>query len=181
MKREGGAKRIPWPRAVVAGLGWLAFGLGWAGVFLPGLPTTIFWILAALAFVRTNRRMYDRIVSNPRFGPGIRQFIEKGRISRRGKVVSIAAMLLCAALGLAAIPPVWLRILVAAAALAGSAWVLALPLAGASDGGAAGGLPAPRRADGAVGDEQEGGAHQDGDGDDVSRGAHAAPPIREPT
>jgi hypothetical protein len=102
--------------------------------------------------------MYDRIVSNPRFGPGIRQFVEKGRISRRGKVVSIAAMLLCAAFGLAAIPPVWLKILVAAAALAGSAWVLALPLAGTPAAGGAGVPPAPPRADDAEGDEQEGGA-----------------------
>jgi len=26
-------------------------------VFLPGLPTTMFWIIAAVAFLRTNKRM----------------------------------------------------------------------------------------------------------------------------
>ena len=107
--------------------GWLAFGLGWAGIFLPGLPTTIFWILAALAFLKTNRRMYDRIVAHGRFGPGIRLFVEEGKISPRGKRISIAAMMLCASLGAMAIPVVWVKLLVVAAASAGSLWVALLP------------------------------------------------------
>ena len=103
------------------------FGMGWVGVFLPGLPTTIFWILAALAFLRANRRMYERIVAHPRFGPSIKLFVEEGKISRRGKGTSISAMLLCAALGTLAIPPLWLKLVVIAAAVAGSVWVALLP------------------------------------------------------
>jgi uncharacterized protein len=119
-------------RKLVAALGWLSFALGWVGVFLPGLPTTIFWILAALAFMRTNERMYRRILSDRRFGPGIRLFVEEGRISGRGKLVSIAMMMGCAAAGALAIPPVWVKILVMAAAAAGSALVWSLPTAGAT-------------------------------------------------
>ena len=107
--------------------GWLAFALGWAGVFLPGLPTTIFWILAALAFLRTNRRMYEKIIANKRFGPGVRLFVEEGRISARGKVISIAAMMTFACLGAIAIPPVWVKVVVIAAAASGSFWVFVLP------------------------------------------------------
>jgi len=114
-------------RTLVAAFGWLMFGLGWAGVFLPGLPTTIFWILAALAFLRVNRRMYERIVAHPRFGPSIKLFVEEGRISRRGKMISISAMLVCAVLGALAIPPLWVKLLVIAAAGGGSVWVSVLP------------------------------------------------------
>ena len=81
--------------ALVAG-GWLCFGLGWLGVFLPGLPTTIFWILAALAFIRTNERAYRMVIRHKRFGPGVRLFVEEGRIRRRGKAISISAMMLSA-------------------------------------------------------------------------------------
>lgn len=109
--------------------GFLAFGLGWAGVFVPGLPTTIFWILAALAFLRTNERMYRRIVSDKRFGPGIRLFVEEGKISGRGKLVSIVMMLGCATAGAFVIPPLWAKILVMGAATAGSLWVWTLPRA----------------------------------------------------
>jgi uncharacterized protein len=103
------------------------FALGWAGVFIPGLPTTIFWILAAIAFLRVNRRMYDRIVSNPRFGPAIKLFVEEGRISRRGKVISIISMLVFSGVSVYFIPHLWVKIVVAAAALGGSIWVFVLP------------------------------------------------------
>jgi uncharacterized protein len=106
------------------------FALGWAGVFIPGLPTTIFWILAALAFLRVNRRMYERIVSHPRFGEAIRLFVEEGRISRRGKVISICAMLLSAGLSAYFVPALWAKLLIAAASLGGSIWVLVLPTPG---------------------------------------------------
>jgi hypothetical protein len=112
---------------LIAVAGWLMFGLGWAGVFLPGLPTTIFWILAALAFLRVNRRMYERIIAHPRFGAAIRLFVEEGRISRRGKIVSISAMLLGAGVGVLVVPPLWVKLLVAVAALGGSVWVAVLP------------------------------------------------------
>ncbi len=107
--------------------GWAAFALGWVGIFLPGLPTTIFWILAGLAFLRTNGRMYRKIIANRRFGEGVRLFVEEGKIRARGKVVSITAMLVCACLGAFAIPPLWVKVLVVAAAGAGSIWVGCLP------------------------------------------------------
>ncbi len=107
--------------------GFLAFGLGWVGVFLPGLPTTIFWILAGMAFLRTNRRMYERIVSHKRFGPGVKLFVEEGKIRARGKVISIGAMMTFASLGALAIPPVWVKVLVVSAAACGSLWVALLP------------------------------------------------------
>ena len=96
-------------------------------MFLPGLPTVIFWILAAVAFLRVNRRMYERVVAHPRFGSSIRLFVEDGRISGRGKAISIAAMMLCAVMGALAIPPLWVKLLVISAAVAGSVWVAVLP------------------------------------------------------
>ena len=110
--KAGTAKRV-----LLAAAGWLLFAVGWVGVFLPGLPTTIFWILAAFAFLRVNRRMYERIVAHPRFGGAVRMFVEEGRISRVGKTVSISAMLLGAGLGVLVIPPLWLKVLVGSAAL----------------------------------------------------------------
>lgn len=112
---------------VTLAVGWLAFILGWLGVFLPGLPTTIFWIIAAVAFLRTNKRMYARIIAHKRFGPSIRLFVEEGRISRRGKIISMSAMLCFAVIGSLAIPVLWVKFVVVGAALAGSVWVSLLP------------------------------------------------------
>ncbi|GAB1483397.1 YbaN family protein [Treponema sp.] len=107
--------------------GWIAFALGWMGVFLPGLPTTIFWILAALAFLRTNEKMYQRIIGDKRFGASIKLFVEEGKISLRGKWISISAMMVSVTIGIFAIPLVWVKLLVVTLALIGSVVVYSLP------------------------------------------------------
>lgn len=115
-------------RLALAAGGWLCFCLGWLGVFLPGLPTTIFWILAALAFVRVNQKAYGMVISHKRFGPGVRLFVEEGKIRRRGKIISIVAMMTSASIGALAMPPLWLKLTVVGAAALGSLWVGLLPV-----------------------------------------------------
>ena len=83
----------------------------------------------ALAFLRVNPRMYQRIISNPRFGGAIRLFVEERRISRRGKVISISAMLLFGGVSVFIVPPLWAKLLIAAAVLGGGTWVALLPTA----------------------------------------------------
>src|SRR5262245_46879620 len=63
------AMRIVW---LVAG--WLAMGLGLAGVFLPLLPTTPFLLLAAACFVRSSPRLHARLLAHPRLGPFLEQW-----------------------------------------------------------------------------------------------------------
>lgn len=115
-------------RLALAAGGWLCFGLGWLGIFLPGLPTTIFWILAALAFVRVNEKAYTMVISHKRFGPGVRLFVEEGKIRRRGKIISIVAMMTSASIGALAMQPLWLKLTVIGAAALGSLWVGLLPV-----------------------------------------------------
>ncbi len=100
---------------------------------MPGLPTTIFWILAAFCFLRVNRRAYDRLIGHKRFGPAVRLFVEEGRISARGKLISIVAMMACATIGAFALPGLWLKVLIVGLASAGSLWVGLLPTPGRSE------------------------------------------------
>ena len=52
-------------------LGYLLFGIGILGMFLPVMPTTVFWILAAGCFLKSSPAMYQRIITSPRYGrPG---------------------------------------------------------------------------------------------------------------
>ncbi len=70
-------------------LGLLFFGLGSAGLFLPFMPSTIFWILAAWAFASSAPELRQRILDHPRFGTIVSDFTEHGVISRRGKLWSL--------------------------------------------------------------------------------------------
>ena len=80
--------RILWTIA-----GWLAFGAGVIGVFLPLLPTVPFMLLAAFCFARGSERFHDWLLAHPRFGKPIHDWRAHGSISRRGKVAAMAAIL----------------------------------------------------------------------------------------
>jgi uncharacterized membrane protein YbaN (DUF454 family) len=73
-------------------VGYVCFATGFIGLFLPVLPTTVFWIMAALCFARTSPTMYRRIVDRPGVGPVISDFVRHGVIGPRNKVIAIAGM-----------------------------------------------------------------------------------------
>ena len=50
-------------RLAVLSCGYLFFAMGLIGAVLPVLPSTVFWILAAICFARSSPRMYQRILT----------------------------------------------------------------------------------------------------------------------
>ena len=65
--------------------GMALFSLGFVGLFLPLLPTTIFWIGAAWLFAKGHPEWRARIYAEPRFGPIVENFLERGQISESAK------------------------------------------------------------------------------------------------
>ena len=61
-------------------------------------------------------------------------FVEEGRIRPRGKVISITAKLVSAGASAWFIPTVWVKLVVAGAAAAGSLWVAFLPTPDSTNG-----------------------------------------------
>lgn len=79
-------------RLILLGGGYVFFGIGFVGMFLPILPTTIFWIIAAICFAKSSPAMYQRIVSWPRIGATIGAFIAHGVISPTSKRLALGGM-----------------------------------------------------------------------------------------
>lgn len=72
-------------RYVLLVLGFLSFGLGMVGVFIPVLPTTPFMLLAAFLFAKSSPRM-DAWIRQTRVWRAYGQpFLESGGICRRKK------------------------------------------------------------------------------------------------
>ena len=79
------------------------FAIGFVGMLLPLLPTTIFWILAAACFAKSAPDLYQRILTWPGIGTAISAYLEDGVIDRRGKTVALAGMA-CGAIVIVASP-----------------------------------------------------------------------------
>ena len=79
-------------------LGFALLGLGGLGIVLPVLPTTIFWILAALCFARSDPKIRDWIYARPGVGPQVELFIEQGKMTKEGKRGALIGMSFAAAI-----------------------------------------------------------------------------------
>lgn len=79
-------------RMIYLGLGWLFFGLGVLGAFLPVLPTTPFMILALWAFSNSSERLRTWLYTHRIFGPSLQRWQEHGVIPARAKMAAIGGM-----------------------------------------------------------------------------------------
>ena len=74
----------------IAGILFLILGI--LGYILPGLPGTIFLILAAACFFRSSDRFYKLVIQNRWFGPLVKNFRETGVVNKRAKVLSVSSI-----------------------------------------------------------------------------------------
>lgn len=79
-------------RAVLWFCGSLALLLGIIGIFLPGLPTTPFVLVAAACYARASEPFYRWLLNNPAFGPLIIEWRRHRSIPFRIKILAITLM-----------------------------------------------------------------------------------------
>jgi uncharacterized protein len=70
-------------------VGLAAVGIGTVGIFVPLLPTTPFYLLAAACFFRSSDRLYRWLIGNKWCGPYIRNYREHRAIPRHAKIVAL--------------------------------------------------------------------------------------------
>ena len=99
-------------------LAYASLGTGIVGIFVPGLPTTVFILIAAYAASRGSERLHRRLLQHPLFGPMIRDWQAHGAVSRKAKWAATWTMLACALL----------LLVVMQASATHRAWMVALPI-----------------------------------------------------
>ncbi len=87
-------RRATAPLWFVAGL--VSVGLGGLGILVPGLPTTVFFIVAAACFSRSNKRFEQWVLGLPKIGPLVRDHRDGLGMPRRAKVVAVTMILVVA-------------------------------------------------------------------------------------
>ncbi len=91
-----------WKKELFYILGMFFTGAGIAGYILPGLPGTVFLILAALCFARSNDRMYKWITEHKLFGAPVKKFLETGGIPYKIKIIATLSIIIFSSISLLA-------------------------------------------------------------------------------
>jgi uncharacterized membrane protein YbaN (DUF454 family) len=90
-------------------LAYVSLGVGIVGIFVPGLPTTVFVLISAWAASHGSERLHRWLLDHPRFGPAIRDWQAHGAVSRKGKWMASLTMLACALITLWCVPLAWVK------------------------------------------------------------------------
>ena len=81
-------RRATAPLWFVGGL--LSVAIGGIGVVVPGLPTTVFFIVAAACFSRSSPRFEQWVLNLPKIGRTVRDHRAGLGMPRRAKVIAVA-------------------------------------------------------------------------------------------
>lgn len=79
-------------RVIYGGLGWCAVALEVAGVFVQGLPVTVFVLIASWFFARSSPRFESYLGTNRWFGPSLQRFQGSGGMPWTAKIAALACM-----------------------------------------------------------------------------------------
>lgn len=117
-----------WLRWLMVVLGWANVGLGVMGIIVPGMPTTVFLIVAAWAFSRGSARFHRWLWFHPRLGPSVRAWYRHRAIPYPAKVAAVASMSASFAFVCAVVARDWtIPTVMAATMLPAAAYILSRP------------------------------------------------------
>ena len=81
-------------RWLLIGFGFLNVVIGVIGIVVPGLPTTVFLLVAAWAFSRSSERFQQWLLTHPTLGPLVRDWRDHRVIPKRAKIIAATMMTL---------------------------------------------------------------------------------------
>ncbi len=122
--KEVTAHRNPVVRWILIIGGFALIGIGVLGMFLPLLPTTVFFLLAAWCFARSSQRFHHWLYSNKLIGRYLTNYRSGGGMTAGSKIFSIAFLLLSITVSVVFLTDnLYIRLLLAAIAV-GVTWHL---------------------------------------------------------
>ena len=70
-------------------LAWFCGGAAFVGIFLPGIPTTPFLIVALWAFAKTSKKFHTWLLNHKRFGPILSNWESHKVVPRKAKILMV--------------------------------------------------------------------------------------------
>jgi uncharacterized protein len=124
---ETNVTRNPVLRYVWLGLGFFFTGLGFLGYILPGLPGTVFILIAVYFFARSSPRFYNWLLNNKLFGGIIRDWRAGKGLSLRAKLMAITVIALTISISIFLVEHQLVKVIVAVCGIGVSIYLWTRP------------------------------------------------------
>ncbi|MGE8448836.1 MAG: YbaN family protein [Comamonas sp.] len=110
---------------LLAAVACLAMGI--IGIFVPGLPTTVFILMAGACAARSSARLHGWLWRHRLFGGMLRNWAAGGFVSRKAKWSASITMAVCAVIMLLVPAPGWAKLLSISCMACVLAWLWCRP------------------------------------------------------
>jgi len=124
---ETNVTKNPFLRVIWLVTGLLFTGLGFLGYILPGLPGTVFILMAVYCFARSSPRFYNFLMNNPMFGSLIRDWRAGLGIPMRAKIMAVSLITLTIGFSVWRIPLLGIKLIVLLCGFGVSIYLLTRP------------------------------------------------------
>ena len=114
-------------RYLLMALAGLSLALGVIGIFVPGMPTTVFVLIAGWAAARSSPRFHAWLENHPRFGPMLRNWRESGAVNRKAKWMATITMSISAVILWFTAPKLWIVVLACSVMASVAIWLWLRP------------------------------------------------------
>lgn len=110
-------------------LGFVFLGLGILGVILPGVPTTVFILLAGYSWAKSSKRFHGYLLRHKIFGKMLTDWEERRAMPRFAKYLAWGMMTASCVLMFITLPTdrIWLAVVMSVLCVAAAVWMARLP------------------------------------------------------
>lgn len=114
-------------RIILLALGWGCVGLAFIGIFLPGIPTTPFLIVALWAFAQSSKKFHAWLLNHKRFGPILQNWESHRVVPRKAKILMVIFQFFAVIMFHFSIQNIYLTGILALTLILVARWVLTFP------------------------------------------------------
>jgi len=114
-------------RVLLLALGWGCVGLAFIGIFVPGIPTTPFLIVALWAFAQSSKKFHAWLLNHKRFGPILQNWESHRVVPRKAKTLMVILQFFAVIMFHFTIQNIYLTGILAITLIIVARWVLTFP------------------------------------------------------
>ena len=114
-------------RIILLSLGLLCVGLAFIGIFIPGIPTTPFLIVALWAFAQSSKKFHAWLLNHKRFGTVLRNWESHKVVPIKAKILMVVLQITAVAMIQYSLNNIFITIGLAVLLLCVASYVISLP------------------------------------------------------